>query len=268
MRPLTEQLWEEWSALEVNGTGAAEAECAGLLAGMPRMRTRRPWVVRRLVTKLWPLTSWAEQGNIGLSMQPSRSRVVEFRLPCPLSGYEPGEKELWLWLRGLFGSCGNLYLPRTSYYLALNGPGGLGGILERTELGWRGKAGNAAFTLRSQEDIVTFLSNAGLNGTALKLEDRAILRGAKAHANRVSNCDTANIRRSIRVAMEQVRLASKLLEDGTLPRLPPELRELAEARLANPEASLSEIGGKLASPISKSTVKYRWARLSGYAGHM
>ena len=120
------------------------------------------------------------------------------------------------------------------------------------------------FLLRNQEDIVTFLCNIGLNGMALKLEDRAMMRGARENANRVSNCDTANIRRTVAAAREQLRLASRLANDGVLPRLPPALKALVEARLANPEASLAEIGEKLSPPIRKSTVKYRWSRLSGY----
>ncbi|MBQ9564268.1 MAG: DNA-binding protein WhiA [Synergistaceae bacterium] len=266
---MTEQLWDEWRALPVEKSWDAEWECRGLIAGMPQLRTRRPWVARRLVTKLWPQTSWAGQGNIELDMRPSRNYSVAFRLPLALSGAEPEEEEaLWAWIRGLFGSCGSLYLPRTSYYLALGGRQisglNLRGILERTELVWRER--DSSFILRSQEDIVTFLCNIGLTDSGLRLEDRAILRGARAVANRVSNCDTANIRRSLRVAEEQSRLARRLAREGVLPHLPPALRELALARLANPEASLSEIGEKLTPPIRKSTVKYRWARLSGYAG--
>jgi len=121
--------------------------------------------------------------------------------------------------------------------------------------------------LRDQESIVTFLCNLGLPSSSLKLEDRVIMRSMTGQANRVRNCDTANIRRAVRVAEEQTRLASQASREGLLPLLPPALRQLAEARLANPEASLSELGEKLIPPIQKSTVKYRWARLSDYVSN-
>ena len=54
--------------------------------------------------------------------------------------------------------------------------------------------------------------------------------------------------------------------EGLLPRLPPALRDLAEARLAAPEASLSELGARMSPPVSKSAVKYRWARLERLLG--
>ena len=251
---------DEWKSVPVkDDSEAAEAECAGIISGMqgkPNPRTNRPWVVRRLVTKLWPLTAWAVCGGIKLFME---GKSIRLTLPDAFSD-SVCEENLWHWLRGFFGSCGSLYLPKTSYYLTLRS---FSDKLESTGLGWRRRG--EAVELRNQEDIVTFLCNIGLTKTTLALEERAMMRGAKAVANRVINCDTANIRRAVAAASEQARLAARLKREGVLPSLPPALRELALARLANPEASLSEIGEKLSPPIRKSTVKYRWARLETFA---
>ena len=119
--------------------------------------------------------------------------------------------------------------------------------------------------LRDQQKIVTFLSKIGLTGTSLRMEDKAIMRSMRDRANRIRNCDTANIKRTLRVAEEQTALALKIRDSGLLRLLPPTLSELAEARLKNPEASLAELGQGLSPPITKSTVKYRWQRLIGYA---
>ena len=100
------------------------------------------------------------------------------------------------------------------------------------------------------------------------MEDKAIMRSMRDRANRIRNCDTANIRRALRVAEEQTALALRLRDTGVIGRLPPSLRHLVEARLKNPEASLSELGEGLSPPITKSTVKYRWQRLGGYAEAM
>ena len=97
------------------------------------------------------------------------------------------------------------------------------------------------------------------------MEDMAIMRSMRDRANRIRNCDTANIKRTLKVAEEQTALALEIRDAGLIERLPPALRQLVEARLGNPEASLAELGEGLSPPITKSTVKYRWQRLSGYA---
>ena len=310
---LVNAIWDEWAVCSARGA-EAEAECMGMLAGLlPAFRTGRLRVVRRLM-RLWRQTSWypeldvadivcfpdREQGRKGSilirlpaafqeNIEPFAMNlvqdIVEKGAEAPVGGaggrrvplsFEAEElpSTFWSWLRGLWGSCGGLYLPKSGYYLVFrvgvpSVAGPMRATLSRTGLRWRGRVFHGAqeMFLRDQESIVTFLCNLGLPSSSLKLEERAIMRSMRDHANRVSNCDTANIRRAIRVAEEQTRLAARASREGLLPLLPPALRQLAEARLANPEASLSELGKKLTPPIQKSTVKYRWARLSDYVSN-
>ena len=289
--PLTERLWDEWGAVPTEDELAAP-ECSGLLSGLfddsPAssgtfsLRTGRLRAARRLL-RLWRQTLWAGRWDLAdaLSIEKERGRErVSLRLPeglwgevsslgAELAGTDAGR---WAWLRGLWGSCGNLYFPRSGHYLVMRVTSGSVAavarpILERTGIPWRTRSFHGAHEsiLRGQEDIVTFLCNIGLSEVPLQLEQRAMVRSMRDQANRASNCDAANIRRSLRVAEEQSRLAERLAREGLLPLLPPALRELAEARLADPGASLSELGEKLSPPIRKSTVKYRWARLSDHA---
>ncbi|MCR4817357.1 MAG: DNA-binding protein WhiA [Fretibacterium sp.] len=292
---LVDALWDEWGLCPAEGKDV-RAECMGMLAGLlPTFKTNRLRVVRRLM-RLWRQSPWypeldiadivsfpeREQGRRGsvLISLPSSFQETVGRFASDLAhdlaerGHEPMEKlpsVFWSWLRGLWGSCGGLYLPKSGYYLVFrvgfsSVAGPMRSILSRTELRWRGRVFHGAqeMFLRDQESIVTFLCNLGLPSSSLKMEDRAIMRSLRDQANRVSNCDTANIRRALRVAEEQTRLAARVSQEGLLPLLPPALRQLAEVRLANPEASLSELGKKLTPPIQKSTVKYRWARLNDY----
>ncbi|MCR5347041.1 MAG: DNA-binding protein WhiA [Fretibacterium sp.] len=306
---LVDAIWDEWRLCAADGNDI-EAECMGILAGLlPTFRggqgggthlslnpaRNRLRVVHRLLT-LWRRTPWYPALDIGdiidfPDREPCRRGSVLIHLPAAfpeeVEGFagdlardlagrapeSPGDfpSVVWAWLRGLWGSRGGLYLPKSGYYLvfrvgipSIAGP--MRSILSRTGLRWRGRVFHGAqeMFLRDQESIVTFICNLGLPSSSLKLEERAIMRSMRDRANRVSNCDTANIRRTLRVAEEQTGLARKASREGLLPLLPPALRELAEARLANPEASLSELGKKLTPPIQKSTVKYRWARLSDY----
>ncbi len=293
MNSLAEELWDEWVIHPVEDPLQVEAECAGLLSGLASGRGRDPlqigtsrlWAVRRLF-RLWRRTSWAGRWSLAeaLAVPQDMKGCVRIRLPDDLPAMlESYGAELleaaspttlhWSWLRGFWGGCGGLYVPRSGYYLVLrvSSPSAaaiLKGLLPRTHIVWQRRLlhGTHEMILRDQQKIVTFLSRLGLTGISLRLEDMAIMRSMRDRANRIRNCDTANIKRTLKVAEEQTALALRIRDAGLVERLPPALRQLVEARLGNPEASLAELGEGLSPPITKSTVKYRWQRLSGYVG--
>ena len=292
MNSLAEELWDEWSVHPAEDPLQAEAECAGLLSGLASGRGRNPlqigtsrlWAVHRLF-RLWRRTPWAGRWNLADALafpQNMKGRVcirLPDDLPATLDSYGAELLEAtsppplyWSWLRGLWGGCGGLYVPRSGYYLVLrvsSPPAAaiLKGLLPRTRIVWQRRLlhGTHEMILRDQQKIVTFLSKLGLTGISLRMEDMAIMRSMRDRANRIRNCDTANIKRTLKVAEEQTALALEIRDAGLIERLPPALRQLVEARLGNPEASLAELGEGLSPPITKSTVKYRWQRLSGYA---
>ncbi len=292
MNSLAEELWDEWSVHPAEDPLQAEAECAGLLSGLASGRGRNPlqigtsrlWAVHRLF-RLWRRTPWAGRWNLADALavpQNMKGRVcirLPDDLPATLDSYGAELLEAtsppplyWSWLRGLWGGCGGLYVPRSGYYLVLrvsSPPAAaiLKGLLPRTRIVWQRRLlhGTHEMILRDQQKIVTFLSKLGLTGISLRMEDMAIMRSMRDRANRIRNCDTANIKRTLKVAEEQTALALRIQDTGLVDRLPPALRQLVEARLENPEASLAELGEGLSPPITKSTVKYRWQRLSGYA---
>jgi len=121
--------------------------------------------------------------------------------------------------------------------------------------------GKHELIVRDQREIVAFLNKIGLTGVSLSVEDKAILRAMRDQANKMRNCDTANINKALKAAEEQTELAAELSRKGLIEALPQNLRVLAEARLEHPEESLSELGRRLSPPVTKSTVKYRWMRL-------
>ena len=292
MNSLAEELWDEWSVHPAEDPLQAEAECAGLLSGLASGRGRNPlqigtsrlWAVHRLF-RLWRRTPWAGRWSLAEALavpQDMKGRVrirLPDDLPAMLESYGAELLEAasppplyWSWLRGLWGGCGGLYVPRSGYYLVLrvsSPPAAaiLKGLLPRTRIAWQRRLlhGTHEMILRDQQKIVTFLSKLGLTGISLRMEDMAIMRSMRDRANRIRNCDTANIKRTLKVAEEQTALALEIRDAGLIERLPPALRQLVEARLGNPEASLAELGEGLSPPITKSTVKYRWQRLSGYA---
>jgi DNA-binding protein WhiA len=136
-------------------------------------------------------------------------------------------------------------------------------MLHRSRISWSERLVHEKreVILRDQGGIVSFLSKVGLSNVSLRVEDKAILRAMRDQANRMRNCDTANIKKTLSAADEQRELALKLIDKGLLAALPLPLKALVEARLEHPEESLSDLGGRLSPPVTKSTVKYRWKRL-------
>jgi DNA-binding protein WhiA len=281
-----EELWDEWSSLPIASEEAASAEAAGIVAGLHPGRgscaknfrdpgSSRLWVLHRLL-KLWKSTRWAGRLNLAGGMLVPKSMKGRVRLVFPEELYEevahfapPGLN----WLRGVWGSCGSLYIPRSGYYLVMrsteeNLVARVGKVLQKARIPRTERRLRGAYEilLRDQEEIVTFLNNIGLAGVSLSIENKAVLRSMRDRANRMRNCDTANIRKSLRTAEKQTELALKLQRENLVETLPASLKSLVEARLEYPEASLSELGDALSPSVTKSTIKYRWKRLCEFMG--
>ncbi|NLL36495.1 MAG: DNA-binding protein WhiA [Fretibacterium sp.] len=234
--------------------------------------------------KIWKRTDWRDRWNVAsfLSVSSGKKRRVQLALPQSLkeTADSYADEEFlsspltplhWAWIRGVWGCCGGLYAPKSGYYLVIRlssektSPP-LKRLLSRSRISWGSRIfrGSEELILRDQQNIVTFLCRLGLNAASLRMEEKAIVRSIRDNANRARNCDTANIKRVLRAAREQTRLARKIQDASLLEELPFSMRELVRARLENPDASLSELGAVLSPPVTKSTVKYRWQRLSSY----
>lgn len=268
------KLWDEWLISPVTSRKNADAETSGLLMGMRShngvFTTNRLRAARRLSGPgkfpLWPLTSYSQKFPLNISMitRPNRKPSVKFICPHDILTFPENLPSVWSWLKGLWGSTGGLYFPKTGYYLTLIISDAelsrkARGILAQTGLTWSGHRNE--FTLRNHDDITTFLYNAGMESGALDFEEMTIIRSARNKANLVRNYDTANIARSVRAANEQKRIAQKILESGLIDSLPENLRDVVKLRIANPDLSLEELGSRLTPPVAKSTVNYRWKKI-------
>ena len=267
------KLWDEWLSSPVKSQRYADAETSGILMGMRHhhgtFTTTRFIAARRLTgpgkVRLWPLTSYAEKFSLGISMltRPNRKASIKFTCPPEILTH-PAKNTLWSWLKGIWGSAGGLYFPKSGYYLAIiiSDPEishTAREMLGRTKLSW--SEHKNAFTLRNHDDITTFLYRAGMESAALDFEGMTLIRSARNKANLASNYDTANIARSVKAAHDQLRLAKRIIDGGLFESLPEKLREAVELRVANPDASLDELGQKSNPPATKSTIKYRWNKL-------
>ena len=79
--------------------------------------------------------------------------------------------------------------------------------------------------------------------------------------NRIVNCETANLNKTINASIEQIEAIKKLKKNNEFEKLDDSLKKIAELRLLNPNASLVELGKLLDEPVGKSGVNYRLKKI-------
>ena len=112
------------------------------------------------------------------------------------------------------------------------------------------------------EDLLIFM---GAKLSALELMDIKIYKELRNNTNRRTNCETANIGKTVAASTMQIADINLIFEKGGKESLPENLRELALLRLENPDMSLSELGKLLSEPISRSGVNHRFEKISEIA---
>ena len=119
--------------------------------------------------------------------------------------------------------------------------------------------------LKEAEEISKFLALIGANKAVLKFEEIRIMREMKNNVNRLVNCETANINKTVNAAVDQINDIKLIQSKNKFEELPEELRDVALARLENPECTLKELGEKLIVPIGKSGVNHRLKKIHEFA---
>ena len=115
--------------------------------------------------------------------------------------------------------------------------------------------------LKEAESISNFLALIGANRAMLKFEDVRIQKEMRGKVNRIVNCETANLNKTLNASIEQINAIKKLQETGNFNRLDDGLKEVALLRLEYPNMSLVELGKKLKNPIGKSGINYRLKKI-------
>ena len=121
---------------------------------------------------------------------------------------------------------------------------------------------------KSRSEQVDFLALLGAHNAVLRLQSDAVIREVRERVNRRVNSEMANLERIVDAAQKQLHDIRVIDENLGLESLPPSLRDVAEARLRYPEASLAELGDNLQPSISKSAVYHRMLRIRGIAFDM
>ena len=129
--------------------------------------------------------------------------------------------------------------------------------------GLTGRKEDYVVYLKEGDAILDFLALAGAEEAATSFEAARNVKEVRNQVNRLVNCETANLQKAVDAAGRQLAEIQELQARGLLEELPKKLREAAEARLANPEASLAELADILG--ISKSGASHRMRKLKELA---
>lgn len=113
-------------------------------------------------------------------------------------------------------------------------------------------------------EISNFLALIGASHSMLKFEEIRVLKEMKNNVNRLVNCETANLNKTINSSVKQINIIKQLKKSGKFNKIPENLKELAILRESNPNATLEELGKMLSTPISKSSVSHRFKKLEEY----
>lgn len=176
---------------------------------------------------------------------------------------------------GVFLASGSVNNPEKEYHLEFTAPeealaeeliallGDIGVTAGRAV-----RRGQIVVYIKGSESIEDTLTFIGAQQCTLELMNVKIYKDVRNKANRIANCDNANINKTVDAAMKQVRDIQLIAEKDGLDSLSDELREVAELRLENVDMSLSDIGESLSVPISRSGVNHRFRKLAKIADNI
>ncbi|MDR4889596.1 DNA-binding protein WhiA [Bacillus sp. HNG] len=120
--------------------------------------------------------------------------------------------------------------------------------------------------LKEAEKITEFLNVVGAHQALLRFEDVRIVRDMRNSVNRLVNCETANLNKTIGASIRQVENIRYIDETVGLGILPDKLREIAELRVAYQDVTLKELGEMVTSgKISKSGINHRLRKIDEIA---
>lgn len=171
-------------------------------------------------------------------------------------------------IRGSFLGSGSINNPEKIYHLEIlysceKNVDYIINILKKYDVNMK-KLNSTAY-LKDGEEISKFLAFIGANSAVLKFEEIRVIRDMRNNVNRLVNCETANLNKTINAALKQIEDIKFIKNMKKFNELPPNVQELAKLRLENPDMPLAELGKMLSTPVGKSGVNYRLKVISNYA---
>lgn len=123
------------------------------------------------------------------------------------------------------------------------------------------RGGGQVIYLKNSEQISNFLGQLGASVACMGIIEAKLEHDLNNRVNRRCNCDDANITKVVEASREQIAAIRNLKASGRFDNLPGKIKQAAEVREQNPEASLSELAELVEPKISKPAMSHRLKRL-------
>ncbi len=171
-------------------------------------------------------------------------------------------------LRGLFLGGGSINNPEKKYHLEISISSEenliyIKNILELYNINIKTleRGEKVSIYIKEGEEISKLLAFMGAKKAVIKFEEIRVQKQMRGKVNRLVNCETANITKTINASIMQIEAIKKLQKEHQFNKLDESLKEVAIARLENPQMSLEDLGKLLKKPIGKSGVNYRLKKI-------
>ncbi len=238
----------------------------------------------RDLTDVTPEINESKAGNhkVSVTAKADRLKILEFfgytgkelALRVNLSNLEQTNEDCCskAFIRGAFLVCGSITDPEKDYHIEFNIAKAklcddLLQIIGDAGLKARKITRNNGHVIYSKEAeaVEDFIGNMGANNAFMHIVKTRAVKDIKNQINRRSNFESANMLRSIEAGLKQIKMIEFILEKIRLEDMTPDLAQLCQIRIDNPEASLDEIGKMMNPPLSRSAVSRRFKKLEAIA---
>ncbi len=171
-------------------------------------------------------------------------------------------------LRGAFLAGGSMVSPKKSYHLELitshaSVSRETGTLLLEMDFhpGSLSRNGNYVLYFKHSEAIEDLLTTLGAPLAAMELMNAKVEKDLVNRVNRRTNCDEANVEKTVIASQAQLHAIHRLRESGRLEGLSPRLQEAAALREQNPELNLMQLAALSDPPLTKSCLNHRLRKL-------
>ncbi len=171
-------------------------------------------------------------------------------------------------VRGAFLGGGSISSPQKSYHLEITTKhptlkNDFKNLLKNFNINTKTikRKNNFVFYFKGSSQIGDMLALMGAYNTMMKFLNVKITKEMRNNVNRIVNCETANVSKTVNAALKQKNAISKINENISIELLPEQLQKLAKLRLEHMDASLKDLGKMMDPPLNKSAVNRRMKKI-------
>ncbi len=172
--------------------------------------------------------------------------------------------------RGLFFAAGRISDPTKQYLLEFSPTNCCDKFVSAlSDIGVEARTtqrkGRTDIYVKKSSIIEDFFAFVGLNSAAFAFMNAKIESEFRNNTNRIVNCETNNISKSVTASHKQISVIDELERHNLLSSLPEELEATARLRIKYRDLSLSQLAAVSVPAISKSGLSHRLKKIMEYS---